>query len=211
MEETMRMDIDQHVRELLKSMSEGVYEKEHILAMSLLSAVAGESIFLLGPPGTAKSLVARRLKMIFKDRWQLWKFTPSPGEGWTKPHSPGTEECFLPPASTPPSWEQRGVGGTSHLWQLGDCPRYLFLLLAVALVSMLSLYSGPSKDLADKFGCNGWDANTVETLLPYLWKEHSCLFKISLVSWGNNWYLSFYFLLAYSFFEVFILYWSISS
>jgi MoxR-like ATPase len=61
------MDIDQHVRELLKSMSEGVYEKEHILAMSLLSAVAGESIFLLGPPGTAKSLVARKLKMIFKD------------------------------------------------------------------------------------------------------------------------------------------------
>lgn len=50
------MDIDQHVRELLKSMSEGVYEKEHILAMSLLSAVAGESIFLLGPPGTAKAL-----------------------------------------------------------------------------------------------------------------------------------------------------------
>ena len=63
----MRMDIDQHVRELLKAMGEGVYEKEHILAMSLLSAVAGESIFLLGPPGTAKSLVARRLKMIFKD------------------------------------------------------------------------------------------------------------------------------------------------
>lgn len=67
MEEKIRMDIDQHVRELLKAMAEGVYEKEHILAMTLLSAVAGESIFLLGPPGTAKSLVARRLKMIFKD------------------------------------------------------------------------------------------------------------------------------------------------
>lgn len=39
----MRMDIDQHVRELLKAMGEGVYEKEHILAMSLLSAVAGET------------------------------------------------------------------------------------------------------------------------------------------------------------------------
>ena len=63
----MKMDIDQHIRELLKAMAEGVYEKEHILTMSLLSAVAGESIFLLGPPGTAKSLVARRLKMIFKD------------------------------------------------------------------------------------------------------------------------------------------------
>lgn len=61
------MEIYQHVRELIKAMGEGVYEKEYILAMSLLSAVAGESIFLLGPPGTAKSLVARRLKMIFKD------------------------------------------------------------------------------------------------------------------------------------------------
>ena len=65
MEVKLKMDIDQHVSELLKAMAEGVYEKEHILAMSLLSAVAGESIFLLGPPGTAKSLVARRLKMIF--------------------------------------------------------------------------------------------------------------------------------------------------
>ena len=45
MEVKLKMDIDQHVRELLKAMAEGVYEKEHILAMTLLSAVAGESIF----------------------------------------------------------------------------------------------------------------------------------------------------------------------
>ena len=58
--------IKEHVASLVKCMSEGIYEKEHILSMSLLCAIAGESIFLLGPPGTAKSLVARRLKLVFK-------------------------------------------------------------------------------------------------------------------------------------------------
>ena len=61
------MDAKTQISALLKHFSVGVYEKQHILAMALLSAVAGESIFLLGPPGTAKSLVARRLKLAFKD------------------------------------------------------------------------------------------------------------------------------------------------
>lgn len=61
------MKIDTQVKSILKVISEGIYEKEHILAMTLLSAIAGESVFLLGPPGTAKSLVARRLKLAFKD------------------------------------------------------------------------------------------------------------------------------------------------
>lgn len=60
------MKEDIHIKSLIKIISEGIYEKQHILAMSLLCAVAGESIFLLGPPGTAKSLVARRLKLIFR-------------------------------------------------------------------------------------------------------------------------------------------------
>ena len=61
------MKVEQHVRALLKTISEGIYEKQHIMAMALLSAIAGESLFLLGPPGTAKSLVARRLKIIFRE------------------------------------------------------------------------------------------------------------------------------------------------
>ena len=56
-----------HIRSLIEWMSQGVYEKEHIIAAALLCAIAGENIFLLGPPGTAKSMVASRLKMIFKD------------------------------------------------------------------------------------------------------------------------------------------------
>ncbi|MDE5786416.1 MAG: AAA family ATPase, partial [Duncaniella sp.] len=56
-----------HVAELIKWMSTDVYEKDHIIAMTLLCAAAGENIFLLGPPGTAKSMVAARLKGVFSD------------------------------------------------------------------------------------------------------------------------------------------------
>ena len=56
-----------HINALIEWMSQGVYEKEHIIAAALLCAVAGENMFLLGPPGTAKSMVASRLKMVFKD------------------------------------------------------------------------------------------------------------------------------------------------
>ena len=56
----------EHIAKLIELMSQGLYEKEHIMAVVLLSAIAGESIFLLGPPGTAKSMVARRLKLVFK-------------------------------------------------------------------------------------------------------------------------------------------------
>lgn len=57
----------EHIRALIEWMSAGIYEKDLIVAAALLSAIAGENIFLLGPPGTAKSLVASRLKMVFKD------------------------------------------------------------------------------------------------------------------------------------------------
>ena len=38
------------IASLLQQLNERVFEKEHIVALALLSAVAGESIFLLGPP-----------------------------------------------------------------------------------------------------------------------------------------------------------------
>lgn len=58
----------EHITKLLKILGEGLWEKEHILSLGLLSCIAGESIFLLGPPGTAKSMVARRLKEMFKEK-----------------------------------------------------------------------------------------------------------------------------------------------
>ena len=60
------MVIKQRIQKLLKELNTGIYEKEEVMALSLLSAVAGESIFLLGAPGVAKSLIARRLKYAFE-------------------------------------------------------------------------------------------------------------------------------------------------
>lgn len=47
-------EIKLQMKELIKLMSEGVWEKEDIFSLALLSSIAGESIFLLGPPGTGK-------------------------------------------------------------------------------------------------------------------------------------------------------------
>ena len=54
-------------KQLLGEMNRGIYEKEREISLSLLAALAGESIILLGPPGVAKSMVARQLKTAFKD------------------------------------------------------------------------------------------------------------------------------------------------
>lgn len=61
------MTIQQRIENLLHYLQQGIYEKETETALALLAALAGESILLLGPPGVAKSMVARRLKEAFKN------------------------------------------------------------------------------------------------------------------------------------------------
>jgi len=68
---------------LLRCLAEGVVERDRALRISLLGALAGENVLLLGPPGTAKSLVARRLAAVFRGsryfQYLLTRFT-SPDE-----------------------------------------------------------------------------------------------------------------------------------
>ena len=63
-----QMDTNRHdrIEKILEKLNSNIVEKEEALRLSLLVAVAGESIFFLGLPGTAKSMVARRLKEAFK-------------------------------------------------------------------------------------------------------------------------------------------------
>jgi len=61
------MAVKEKIKKLLDQLNTGIYEKKEVMALALLSSIAGESIFLLGPPGVAKSLIARRLKYAYKD------------------------------------------------------------------------------------------------------------------------------------------------
>ncbi|MBQ3779574.1 MAG: AAA family ATPase, partial [Fibrobacter sp.] len=54
------------IKALRDALSEGLYEKEEAVRLALLTAIAGESIFFLGDPGCAKSMIARRIVKAFK-------------------------------------------------------------------------------------------------------------------------------------------------
>ncbi|WP_353143279.1 AAA family ATPase [Acinetobacter pragensis] len=51
---------------LISQVSEHMYEREQIIALSLLAGIAGMNTFLYGSPGTAKSLISRRIASAFE-------------------------------------------------------------------------------------------------------------------------------------------------
>ena len=59
------MSLQKRIKELVSSISTGMHEREEIIAVSLLGALCGQNTFLYGPPGTAKSLISRRIACAF--------------------------------------------------------------------------------------------------------------------------------------------------
>ena len=68
-EESQMAETTKHhdrIATLKNALSKGLYEKDAALRLALLAAIAGESIFFLGAPGCAKSMLARRIAQAFK-------------------------------------------------------------------------------------------------------------------------------------------------
>ena len=67
------------LKRLISELNQGLVEREGIIKLSLLSLLAQENIILVGPPGTAKSEVSRRLAKVIHEpeyfEYLLTKFT----------------------------------------------------------------------------------------------------------------------------------------
>ena len=60
-------DLRQRLNYLIDALSAGLIERSLPVRLALLAALAGEHLLLIGPPGTAKSELARRLHKAFAD------------------------------------------------------------------------------------------------------------------------------------------------
>jgi MoxR-like ATPase len=60
-------DLKARLAALRNCLATDLIERETPIRLALLAALAGEHLLLVGPPGTAKSELARRLRMAFRD------------------------------------------------------------------------------------------------------------------------------------------------
>ena len=58
--------LKERTTKIIETLNEGIHERDETIAVSFLAALSDQNIFLFGPPGTAKSLIARRLSHAFE-------------------------------------------------------------------------------------------------------------------------------------------------
>jgi len=61
------MTIKNRIERLISTISTDMFERESVVAVALLGALSGQNTFLFGPPGTAKSLISRRISSAFQE------------------------------------------------------------------------------------------------------------------------------------------------
>lgn len=71
------INIRERMSKLLNKMREGIIDKDESTRLALLCAIAGENIFFMGPPGTAKSMISSRLHKIFREDTKYFEFLMS--------------------------------------------------------------------------------------------------------------------------------------
>jgi len=64
--EAKQVPIRRRMEHLIGAVCHGMVEREETVAVALLAALSGQNTFLYGPPGTAKSLVSRRIASVFE-------------------------------------------------------------------------------------------------------------------------------------------------
>jgi MoxR-like ATPase len=55
------MTLQTRIKSVITYITDGMYEREEIIAVALLGALSNKNTFLFGPPGRAKSLISRRI------------------------------------------------------------------------------------------------------------------------------------------------------
>ncbi|WP_111976920.1 AAA family ATPase [Algibacillus agarilyticus] len=61
------MSLQARIKNIVEHISTGMHEREDIISISLLGALSNQNTFLFGSPGTAKSLISRRIACAFKE------------------------------------------------------------------------------------------------------------------------------------------------
>ena len=63
----MTTTVKERLLSLIEHLNHGLVEREAAIKAALLAMLAGENMLLVGPPGTAKSLIARKLAKCLDD------------------------------------------------------------------------------------------------------------------------------------------------